>query len=181
MVIITICLLKKRLASSSHSFLSCQVDLVAYLPCHLNISWAPQTLYQRNSTTSMLFLRQYAGGSQLGLLLYYPPPKYMIIPSPISRSCLFLSFITTTLLLPLTIFYTDFGYILLTFFLASNFPQINVNYHYVIPTLKNFNVSAPIYGIKSDSQLRILATLQATFKSNLLLKTPGTEVLSIYS
>lgn len=153
MVTITICLLKKEtnLISIFKSFLfslSCQVDLVAYLPCHLNISWAPQTLYQRNSTTSMFFLRQYAGGSQLGLLLYYPPPKYMIIPSTISRICLFLSFITTTLLLPLTLFYTDFGHILLTFFPASNFPQINVNYHYVILTLKNFNVSALIYGIK---------------------------------
>lgn len=82
------------LAFSGHSFLLWAARQIQ-LPTRLVI-W----IYHRDLKLctkeivplSTLFLRQYFGGSQLGLLLYYPHQKYMLTPSPISWIYIFLSF-----------------------------------------------------------------------------------------
>ena len=132
-------------------------DRFSYLPDSANCIYHRHLKLHTKDTAlaSMLLLNQHSESSQIGHLLYHPDQTCMLIPSSISRVCLFISFpsyfycsISATHYILPDIWCTQSILSLPLAFVVSDFPKVNVNYHYVTLICKNVKVSTLTYGIE---------------------------------
>lgn len=131
----------------------------------------------------MLLLNQYSESLQLAHLLYHPDKTCKLIPPSTSRiflsKLLLLLYFCHSLYLYRLLIHSIIS--LLLAFVVSNFPKVNVNYHYVIPILKNVHVSTLTYGIKFKLKIPNASLPSTHFKVIYLLKTPMTWKYCLYT